>query len=66
MGNSLPRYYEEKESRDIIGHVTYERLASQLQILGDGDGLDFDIFSRVLAAHFNAMVMLNTFLYYVL
>lgn len=57
MGNSHPRYYSERESRDIIGHSTVERLSGQLRALCDyGHYVDYDIFSSILAAHFEAMV----------
>ena len=57
MGNSHPRYYSEKESREIIGHATCERLTAQLNSFCDyGHYIDYDIFSNILASHFEAMV----------
>jgi len=56
MGNSHPRYYSDKESRDIIGHSTVERLSAQLRGLCEyGHYVDFNIFSSILGAHFEAM-----------
>lgn len=57
MGNSHPRYYSEKESRELIGRATVERLSAQLKSFCDyGHYVDFEIFSSILGAHFEAMV----------
>ena len=57
MGNSQPRYFSDKESRELLGQASYERLAAQLQGFCEyGHYLDFAAFSGILAAYFEAMV----------
>lgn len=57
MGNSQPRYFSEKESREVIGYATAERLSAQLKGYCDfGHYVDYEIFSSVLSAYFESMV----------
>jgi hypothetical protein len=54
MGNSQPRYFNDKEALEIIGKHTAERLASQLN--QNGRYLDYNLFCQIIAVQFDRMV----------
>jgi hypothetical protein len=54
MGNSQPRYFNDKEALEIIGKHTAERLTSQLN--QNGRYLDYNLFSQIIAVQFDRMV----------
>jgi hypothetical protein len=54
MGNSQPRYYNEKEAMDIIGKHTSERLLQQLN--KNGKYIDYNLFLQIISIQFDRMV----------